>query len=74
MVTLALSESEAVIALGSRTTMLHPEIKRHRAWWREILDSEVPQKLAGRASLSSSSSSAAVKVCGCCRLLCVGIQ
>ena len=66
--TLALSESEAVIALGSRTTMLHPEMKRHRAWWREILSSEVPKKLAGRAS---SSSSAAAKVYGswfcCCR-------
>lgn len=40
------SESEAVSALGSRTTMLHPELKRHRAWWREILKVEVPKKLA----------------------------
>lgn len=43
------SESEAVVALGSRTTMLHPEIKRHRGWWREILRQEVPRKQAERA-------------------------
>ena len=43
------TESGAVLALGSRTTMLHPEIKRHRAWWREILHREVPRRKAERA-------------------------
>eukprot|EP00903_Cladosiphon_okamuranus_P005671 g5634.t1 len=42
-------ESEAVLALGSRTTLLHPEIKRHRGWWREILHREVPRRQAERA-------------------------
>lgn len=44
------SESEAVLALGSRTTMLHPEIKRHRAWWREILCRELPRRQAACVS------------------------
>ena len=57
--TSVLSESEVVIALGSRTTILHPEIKRHRAWWQEILRSRVEEKLAERVS----SPTASAKVC-----------
>lgn len=53
------SESEVVLALGSRTTMLHPEIKRHRGWWREILHREVPRRQAERARAV-----AAPQVCG----------
>ncbi|CAB1116650.1 unnamed protein product [Ectocarpus sp. CCAP 1310/34] len=45
---LAAGESEAVLALGSRTTTLHPELKRHRAWWREILSKNVLRTLAER--------------------------
>ncbi|CAN0188507.1 unnamed protein product, partial [Ectocarpus sp. 12 AP-2014] len=47
---LAAGESEAVLALGSRTTTLHPELKRHRAWWREILSKNVLRALAERVS------------------------
>lgn len=57
--------SQAVVALGSRTTMLHPEMKRHRAWWREILSAEVAKKLAERAF-----STVAVKVCCLSSLYC----
>lgn len=39
--------------------MLHPEMKRHRAWWREILTTGVPEKLAELVSSAS-----AMKVCG----------
>lgn len=56
---LAAGESEAVLALGSRTTTLHPELKRHRAWWREILSKNVLRALAERVS----SPAAAEKVC-----------
>lgn len=51
-------KSEVIIALGSRTTILHPEIKRHRAWWKEILRSRVYEKIANRVS----SPAAAAKV------------
>lgn len=44
------TESEAVIALGARTTRLHVEIKRLRAWWREILRKELIKKLAEHVS------------------------
>jgi len=46
--------SEVTVALGSRTTMLHPEIKRHRGWWREILHKEVPRRQAERASAAAA--------------------
>lgn len=55
----AVGESDVVKALGSRTTTLHPELKRHRAWWREILSKNVLRTLAERVS----SSPAAEKVC-----------
>ncbi|CAM9834376.1 unnamed protein product, partial [Ectocarpus fasciculatus] len=48
----AVGESEVVLALGSRTTTLHPELKRHRAWWREILSRHVLRTLAERVSSS----------------------
>lgn len=51
-------ESEAVRALGSRTTMLHPEMKRHRAWWRQILMSQVPEQLAELVSSQPSAATA----------------
>ena len=44
------SESDVVLALGSRTTMLHPELLRHRAWWREILGKEVHKRRAELAT------------------------
>lgn len=61
-VVLLMSESEVVDALGSRTTSLHPEIKRHRAWWREILGNGVHRRLAER--IVEPSGTTAVEVCG----------
>lgn len=55
-------ESEAVKSLGSRTTMLHPEIKRHRAWWRKILGNGVLKRLGERVFLGTTAADA-VKVC-----------
>ncbi len=51
---LPLCDSEVAVALGSRTTVLHPEIKRHRGWWREILHKEVPRRQAERASAAAA--------------------
>lgn len=46
--------NEAIFSLGSRTTILHPEIKRHRAWWKEILRSRVHEKIANRVSFPAA--------------------
>lgn len=47
------TESEAVIVLGARTSRLHVEIKRLRAWWRTILRKELTQKLAEHVSAAA---------------------
>lgn len=44
------TESALVGALGHRTLLLHVEMKRLRAWWREILGCDVLEKLSGHTS------------------------